>query len=176
MIADKYGSKSIAAYLHISGFIRCQGLIGGKWSDAYDWKTIKVQYLWKRSALAPIILLWNNYPFSYGRLATLLLTRLYKCTMHGWEGNKWCNCFCICLWVYYDLFDSYFVFPFYNLFLFLRFIFGSYYYTFFLVTEIWFSRSSYFQRVHCQKNLNNFWKISLFVSLYGALLYIYTIL
>ncbi|KAL2495703.1 Succinate-semialdehyde dehydrogenase [Forsythia ovata] len=35
-------AQSVAAHLNSSGFIRSQGLIGGKWTDAYDGKTIKV--------------------------------------------------------------------------------------------------------------------------------------
>ncbi|KAL2516866.1 Succinate-semialdehyde dehydrogenase [Abeliophyllum distichum] len=35
-------AQSVAAHLNSSGFIRSQGLIGGKWTDAYDEKTIKV--------------------------------------------------------------------------------------------------------------------------------------
>ncbi|KAL3820886.1 hypothetical protein ACJIZ3_006791 [Penstemon smallii] len=35
-------AKSVADRLSSSGFIRSQGLIGGKWTDAYDGKTIEV--------------------------------------------------------------------------------------------------------------------------------------
>ncbi|XP_059664777.1 succinate-semialdehyde dehydrogenase, mitochondrial [Cornus florida] len=35
-------AQSIAAQLNNSGFLRNQGLVGGKWTDAYDGKTIKV--------------------------------------------------------------------------------------------------------------------------------------
>lgn len=35
-------ARSVAARLSSSGFIRSQGLIGGKWTDAYDGKTIEV--------------------------------------------------------------------------------------------------------------------------------------
>ncbi|KAG5546917.1 hypothetical protein RHGRI_018920 [Rhododendron griersonianum] len=35
-------SQSVAARLNSSGFLRTQGLIAGKWTDAYDGKTIKV--------------------------------------------------------------------------------------------------------------------------------------
>ncbi|CAL9016451.1 unnamed protein product, partial [Prunus brigantina] len=34
--------KSFASRLSSSGLLRSQGLIGGKWSDAYDGKTIQV--------------------------------------------------------------------------------------------------------------------------------------
>ncbi|CAA0818067.1 Succinate-semialdehyde dehydrogenase-mitochondrial [Striga hermonthica] len=36
-------AQSIAARLNSAGFIRSQGFIGGKWTDAYDGKTIEVQ-------------------------------------------------------------------------------------------------------------------------------------
>lgn len=36
-------AQSIAARLNSSGFIRSQGFIGGKWTDAYDGKTIEVR-------------------------------------------------------------------------------------------------------------------------------------
>ncbi|KAG8386551.1 hypothetical protein BUALT_Bualt03G0160100 [Buddleja alternifolia] len=36
-------AQSVAARLSSSGFIRSQGLIGGKWTDAYDGKTIEVR-------------------------------------------------------------------------------------------------------------------------------------
>ncbi|GAB4836739.1 Succinate-semialdehyde dehydrogenase, mitochondrial [Ancistrocladus abbreviatus] len=36
-------AQSVAARLNSSGLLRSQGLIGGKWIDAYDGKTIKVQ-------------------------------------------------------------------------------------------------------------------------------------
>ncbi|GAU35836.1 hypothetical protein TSUD_56440 [Trifolium subterraneum] len=35
-------AHSIASQLNSSGLLRTQGLIGGKWQDAYDGKTIKV--------------------------------------------------------------------------------------------------------------------------------------
>ncbi|KAF7140952.1 hypothetical protein RHSIM_Rhsim06G0244300 [Rhododendron simsii] len=35
-------SRSVAARLNSSGFLQTQGLIAGKWTDAYDGKTIKV--------------------------------------------------------------------------------------------------------------------------------------
>ncbi|XP_014501070.1 succinate-semialdehyde dehydrogenase, mitochondrial [Vigna radiata var. radiata] len=35
-------AQSVASKLNSSGLLRTQGLIGGKWSDAYDGKTIKV--------------------------------------------------------------------------------------------------------------------------------------
>lgn len=35
-------SQSVAARLNSSGFLRTQGLIAGKWIDAYDGKTIEV--------------------------------------------------------------------------------------------------------------------------------------
>ncbi|KAK4439534.1 Succinate-semialdehyde dehydrogenase, mitochondrial [Sesamum alatum] len=35
-------AKSVAARLNSAGFIRSQGFIGGKWTDAYDGKTIEV--------------------------------------------------------------------------------------------------------------------------------------
>ncbi|KAK4484950.1 hypothetical protein RD792_007555 [Penstemon davidsonii] len=35
-------AKSVADRLSSSGFIRSQGFIGGKWTDAYDEKTIEV--------------------------------------------------------------------------------------------------------------------------------------
>ncbi|KAL2972283.1 hypothetical protein AAZX31_15G246000 [Glycine max] len=35
-------AQSVASQLNSSGLLRTQGLIGGKWSDAYDGKTIKV--------------------------------------------------------------------------------------------------------------------------------------
>lgn len=35
--------KSFASRLSSSGLLRSQGLIGGKWSDAYDGETIKVR-------------------------------------------------------------------------------------------------------------------------------------
>ncbi|XP_043687976.1 succinate-semialdehyde dehydrogenase, mitochondrial-like [Telopea speciosissima] len=35
-------AQNIAARLSASGIFRTQGLIGGKWSDAYDGSTIKV--------------------------------------------------------------------------------------------------------------------------------------
>ncbi|OIW11700.1 hypothetical protein TanjilG_12219 [Lupinus angustifolius] len=35
-------ARSVASQLNSSGLLRTQGLIGGKWSDAYDGKTIKV--------------------------------------------------------------------------------------------------------------------------------------
>ncbi|KAA8523398.1 hypothetical protein F0562_009821 [Nyssa sinensis] len=35
-------AESVAARLNSSGFLRTQGFIGGKWTDAYDGKTIKV--------------------------------------------------------------------------------------------------------------------------------------
>jgi len=35
-------AHSIASQLNTSGLLRTQGLIGGKWRDAYDGKTIKV--------------------------------------------------------------------------------------------------------------------------------------
>ena len=36
-------ASSVAARLSSSGFIRSQGFIGGKWTDAYDGKTIEVR-------------------------------------------------------------------------------------------------------------------------------------
>lgn len=36
-------ASSIAARLSSSGFIKSQGFIGGKWTDAYDGKTIEVR-------------------------------------------------------------------------------------------------------------------------------------
>ncbi|KGN46791.1 succinate-semialdehyde dehydrogenase, mitochondrial [Cucumis sativus] len=36
-------AQSITTRLHSSGLLRSQGLIGGKWIDAYDGKTLKVQ-------------------------------------------------------------------------------------------------------------------------------------
>jgi len=38
-------AQSVASKLNSSGLLRTQGLIGGKWSDAYDGKTIKVYLL-----------------------------------------------------------------------------------------------------------------------------------
>lgn len=38
-------ARSVAARLSSSGFIISQGLIGGKWTDAYDGKTIEVRSL-----------------------------------------------------------------------------------------------------------------------------------
>lgn len=38
-------TQSVAARLNSSGFIRSQGFIGGKWTDAYDGKTIEVSQL-----------------------------------------------------------------------------------------------------------------------------------
>lgn len=38
-------SRSVAARLNSSGFLQTQGLIAGKWTDAYDGKTIKVSLL-----------------------------------------------------------------------------------------------------------------------------------
>ncbi|KAF1866909.1 hypothetical protein Lal_00018295 [Lupinus albus] len=35
-------ARSVASQLNTSGLLKTQGLIGGKWSDAYDGKTIKV--------------------------------------------------------------------------------------------------------------------------------------
>ncbi|KAG4958031.1 hypothetical protein JHK85_044411 [Glycine max] len=35
-------AQSVASQLNSSGLLRTQGLVGGKWSDAYDGKTIKV--------------------------------------------------------------------------------------------------------------------------------------
>lgn len=35
-------AQSIATRLHSSGLLRSQGLIGGKWIDAYDGRTMKV--------------------------------------------------------------------------------------------------------------------------------------
>lgn len=35
-------AKSVASQLKNSGLLRTQGLIGGKWTDAYDGKTIQV--------------------------------------------------------------------------------------------------------------------------------------
>lgn len=37
-------TQSLAAGIKESGLLRSQALIGGKWSDAYDGKTIKVSY------------------------------------------------------------------------------------------------------------------------------------
>lgn len=36
-------ARSVAARLGESGFIKSQGFIGGKWTDAYDGKTIEVR-------------------------------------------------------------------------------------------------------------------------------------
>ena len=35
-------ARSIASQLNRSGLLKTQGLIGGKWSDSYDGKTIQV--------------------------------------------------------------------------------------------------------------------------------------
>ena len=35
-------ARSVASQLKSSGLLRTQGLVGGKWSDAYDGKTMKV--------------------------------------------------------------------------------------------------------------------------------------
>lgn len=43
-------AQSVAARLKNSGLFRMQGLIGGKWIDAYDGKTVKVCHIcfvWK---------------------------------------------------------------------------------------------------------------------------------
>lgn len=36
-------ANSVASQLKSSGLLRTQGLVGGKWSDSYDGKTIKVR-------------------------------------------------------------------------------------------------------------------------------------
>lgn len=36
-------AQSVAARLNSSGFIKSQGFIGGKWTDAYDGKTFEVR-------------------------------------------------------------------------------------------------------------------------------------
>lgn len=35
-------AQSVASRLNSSGLLRSQGLIGGKWTEAYDAKTLKV--------------------------------------------------------------------------------------------------------------------------------------
>ena len=45
-------AQSVAARLNSSGLLRTQALIGGKWRDAYDGKTIKVSFI----SLAPLSL------------------------------------------------------------------------------------------------------------------------
>lgn len=35
-------AQSVASRLNSSGLLRSQGLIGGKWTEAYDTKTLKV--------------------------------------------------------------------------------------------------------------------------------------
>ena len=38
-------AQSVASKLRSSGLLRTQGLIGGKWTDAYDGKTIQVRLI-----------------------------------------------------------------------------------------------------------------------------------
>ena len=47
-------TQSVASKLNSSGLLRTQGLIGGKWSDAYDGKTIQVYLMFFFSLLLPM--------------------------------------------------------------------------------------------------------------------------
>jgi hypothetical protein len=49
-------AEAVASRLHKSGLLRTQGLIGGKWVDAYDRKTIKVSH--KKTTFLGILVLW----------------------------------------------------------------------------------------------------------------------
>lgn len=61
--------KSIADKLRSSGLLRTQGLIGGKWTDAYDGKTLEVwmkhfDNLWF-SLFCSVVSLLINYSWCF---------------------------------------------------------------------------------------------------------------